>query len=199
MNLSTDNITAVILAGGRSLRMHGSNKGLVILAGQPMIQHVLQRLQPQIQNIVISANDELDQYAQFNCPIIADEIPGFAGPLAGIYSVMSRMATDWLLTVPCDTPNIPADYVARMQRAGYENHLCVAHDGIRQQSGFCLIHKSLLTELQAAIRNKQLAVHRFLAAHAVTEVDFSDASEYFVNINTLEQLEQYENAHDIKQ
>jgi molybdenum cofactor guanylyltransferase len=196
MDISVDNITAVILAGGRSHRMQGNNKGLVKLAGQPMIQHVLQQLQPQISNIVISANLNLDQYAQFNCPIIADEMPGFAGPLAGIYSVMTRMATDWLLTVPCDTPNIPTDYVVRMQRAGYDHRLCVAHDGVRQQPAFCLIHKSLKNDVQSAIHNKQLAVHRFLASHNVMEVDFSDANECFVNINTPEQLKQYENKHE---
>lgn len=175
--------------------MQGQNKGLLLLAGQPMIQQVLQRLQPQIQNIVISANKNLDEYAQFNCPVISDEIAGFAGPLAGIYSVMVRMATDWLLTVPCDTPNIPADYVARMQRAGYDNPLCVAHDGIRQQPGFCLIHRSLQPDLLSAIHDKQLAVHRFLATYNANEVDFSDVSECFININTPEQLQQFEQQH----
>lgn len=193
--MSASNITAVILAGGRSQRMNGENKGLVMFEGQPLIMHVLRRLTPQIHNIVISANERLDEYVQFECPVIPDKIHGFAGPLAGMYTVMTEMATEWLITVPCDTPNIPPDYIARMQRAGYDNKVCVAHDGIQQQPGFCLLHKSLQEDLLSAISNQQLAVYKFLASHDATEVDFSDVSECFININTPEQLEQLEQ-HD---
>jgi len=190
--MSASNITAVILAGGRSQRMNGKNKGLVMFEGQPLIMHVLKRLTPQIHNIVISANEQLDEYAQFECPIIPDKIHGFAGPLAGMYTVMTEMATEWLVTVPCDTPNIPTDYIVRMQRAGYDNKACVAHDGVQRQSGFCLLHKSLQEDLLSAINNQQLAVYKFLASHDASEVDFSDVSECFININTPEQLKRLE-------
>ena len=190
--MSNQDITAVILAGGRGQRMGGRNKGLIELDGQALIKHVLQRLQPQLNKIIISANDQLDDYAKFGYPVIPDKIPGFAGPLVGMYSAMTEMSTDWLITLPCDTPKIPLDYVAHMYSTIKDTKVVVAHDGTRQQSGFCLIHKSLQEELLTAIKNEQLAVYKFLKTHHAVKANFADVKPCFVNINTPEQLSELE-------
>lgn len=177
-------ITAVILAGGRGQRMGMQNKGLLTLAQQPLVAHVIARLSDQISRIVISANDDLDAYRQFGLPLIPDTLDHYPGPLGGMYSVMQREPSEWLITVPCDTPYLPLDYVQRM-RAAMDNHKAyVAHDGVRLQSGFCLLSRSLLPQLEQCLQAKHFAVYRFLDEVAAHQVDFSDAAATFVNINT---------------
>jgi len=181
-------ITAVILAGGRGERMASQNKGLVLLAGQPLVTHVIHRLSPQISRIVISANDDLDAYRQFGLPVIADRVGHYPGPLGGIYSVMQSETSDWLITVPCDTPMLPLDYVSRMCAAVADHLAYVAQDSGRQQSGFCLLHRSLLPLIEQQLQCQQFAVHRFLAAANAQAVDFADETAAFVNMNTPEDL-----------
>lgn len=179
----TDEVTAIILAGGRGRRMGMQNKGLLPLQGQPLIAHVIARLSPQLARIVISANDDLDSYRRFGLPVIPDRIADYRGPLAGIDSVMHQLAGEWFITVPCDTPCLPADYVERMLAAGHGQTACVAHDGQRQQSGFCLLHRSLLVPLEDNLQNGHFAVYRFLDSVGARTVDFSDEAPAFININ----------------
>lgn len=181
-------ISAVILAGGRGQRMGTQNKGLLSLAQKPLVAHVIARLAKQISRIVISANDDLDAYRQFGLPVIPDQLTNYPGPLGGIYSVMQSERSEWLITVPCDTPYLPLDYVERMCTAMNDHDAYVAHDGIRQQSGFCLLRHSLLPIIEQRIRANQFAVYRFLDAVAAQAVDFSDEAGAFVNINTPDDL-----------
>lgn len=180
---SADRLTAILLAGGRGQRMGMQNKGLLQFAGRPLVAHVLARLLPQVSRIVISANDDLDAYQRFDLPVIPDRIADYPGPLGGIYSVMQGQASEWFITAPCDTPCLPTDYVQRMLAARNAHSAYVAHDGARQQSGFCLLHGSLLTALEDALQAKQFAVHRFLDSVQAQNVDFSDNAQAFVNIN----------------
>lgn len=189
--MDTTNITAVVLAGGQSRRMLGQDKGLMLFNGKMLIAHVLTRLKPRLDNILISANDHLDEYRQLGLPVISDSIAGYPGPLAGIYSAMRAMTTEWLLTVPCDTPLLPDDYVARMLTTAASHpaqRAFVAYDGQRQQCGCCLLHKSLQSHLQQVLEDEQFAVYKFLAAQQALEVDFSDEHGCFINVNTPEQL-----------
>lgn len=181
-------ISAVILAGGRGQRMGMQNKGLLLFAQRPLVAHVIDRLSRQITRIVISANDDLDAYREFGLPVIADRITDYPGPLGGIYSVMQTEQSDWLLTVPCDTPRLPLDYVQRMCAARDGHSAYVAHDGIRQQTAFCLLSHSLLPRLEQALQANRFAVYRFLNSVAAQQVDFSDEADAFVNINTPDDL-----------
>lgn len=182
-------IGAVILAGGQGSRMGGINKGLVTLHGRPMISHVIERLSSQVATIIISANQDQQTYRAFGYPVIADVLPDSHGPLAGIYSAMTIMKTDWLACAPCDVPNIPADLIARLSEPDIAQLARVAHDGVRQQSACCLLHASLREPLKYYLQNGHHAVHRFLAEQHAVEVDFSDQPDAFDNINTRKELQ----------
>jgi molybdopterin-guanine dinucleotide biosynthesis protein A len=181
-------ITAVILAGGRSRRMGMQNKGLLPLAHQPLVAHVIERLTGQVPHIVLSANDNLDAYRQFGLPVIPDRIPDYPGPLGGIYSVLHSETCEWLITAPCDTPYLPLDYVQRMRAAVTNHDAYVAHDGVRLQAGCCLLHRRVLPQLEQALAANQFAVYRFLDTIGAQAVDFSDDAAAFINLNTPDEL-----------
>ena len=94
--------------------MGGVDKGLVTLDGRPMVAHVLARLAPQVGALIINANQNLDRYAAFGHPVVPDEVGGFAGPLAGLHAGMTRAATPYVATAPCDSPFLPGDLVVRL-------------------------------------------------------------------------------------
>ncbi len=196
MLITPKNISAVILAGGQGRRMGIQNKGLMDLAGKPLIAHVIDRLTPQLEHIIISANADLKTYETFGYPIVTDPPPGQQGPLAGIYSALQHIQTPWLLTVPCDVPLLPLDYVARFAALPTDCYAAVAHDGTRQQSGCCLLHISLRESIAQQLAQSQFALRHLLSAHHAQQVDFSDQANTFVNINTPEQLQQV--ANDIR-
>lgn len=185
-----DQLTAIVLAGGRGRRMGMQNKGLLTFHGQPLVAQVITRLQAQVSRIVISANDRLTAYQQFGYAVIPDQTTGYAGPLAGIHAVMCQQASEWYITAPCDMPYLPLDYVTRMLAAREGVTACVAHDGQRQQSGCCLVHQSLLPALEYSLQHQHFAVHRWLNDMGATLVDFSDTTEGFCNINTPDELQQ---------
>ena len=107
-------ITGVILAGGQGRRMGGADKGLQELGGRPMAAHVLERLAPQVGAVLISANRNLERYAELGCPVLPDTLDGYAGPLAGLQAALAQATTPLLVTAPCDSPFLPADLVARL-------------------------------------------------------------------------------------
>jgi len=184
-------ITAVILAGGHGSRMGGLNKGLIMLQGQPMIDHVIKRIEPQVSTIIISANRDHDAYRQFGYPVIADALPDTHGPLAGIYTAMTVMNSDWLLCIPCDVPKLPLDLATRLSAADPSVLARVAHDGKRQQSVCCLLHIGLRDALQQYLLAGNHAVYRFLSEQHAVAVDFSDNAAAFDNINTSDELQNH--------
>ena len=188
MPIKNEEISIVILAGGQGQRMSGQNKGLLPLMGKPMIAHVIQRL-PTGVNTLISANADIDVYSQFGLAVIPDVIAEPLGPLNGIYSAFLQTTSEWLLTVPCDTPKIPNDYFSRMTQATTAKAY-VANDGQRAHNGCCRLHRSLLDKLLSHLEQRQLALHAFLQHVGVQGVDFSDQAEAFVNINTAQELQQ---------
>jgi len=107
MNITTAfSITGVILAGGQGQRMGGQDKGLITYQQQPLIEHALKALKPQVDGIMINANRNIEQYRRYGYPVIEDELTGFCGPLAGMLSVMQACDTEYILTAPCDSPSI---------------------------------------------------------------------------------------------
>jgi molybdopterin-guanine dinucleotide biosynthesis protein A len=183
-------ITGVILAGGQGRRMGGVDKGLQDLQGRPMVQWVLDRLAPQVGSVLINANRNLARYAGFGCPVLPDRIPDFAGPLAGLHAALAQAATPLILTVPCDSPFLPADLVPRLHAAllADQAELAVARAGGTVHRAFCLARRELLPKLDAYLAAGERKVGLWHASLNVVEVDFDDESEAFDNINTPEQL-----------
>ncbi len=129
--------------------MGGQDKGLIQLNGQPLIQHVIDKLAPQSPTLLINANRNQSQYQQF-APVISDEFPDYPGPLGGIHVGLCHAPTDWVGFVPSDSPLICDDLVARFcQAVKLESDILVAHDGEHQQPVFTLFHKRVLLKLSA--------------------------------------------------
>jgi molybdopterin-guanine dinucleotide biosynthesis protein A len=183
-------ITGVILAGGQGRRMGGVDKGLQDLQGRPMVQWVLDRLAPQVGSVLINANRNLARYAGFGCPVLPDRIPDFAGPLAGLHAALAQAATPLILTVPCDSPFLPADLVPRLHAALMADRaeLAVARAGGRVHRAFCLARRELLPKLDAFLAAGGRKVGLWHDSLNVAEVDFDDEADAFDNINTPEQL-----------
>lgn len=188
-------ITGLILAGGRGSRMGSIDKGLAPLAGQPMVQHVIQRLKPQVQRLLINANQNLDTYAAFGAPVWPDALPDFAGPLAGLQTGLMHCETPYLVTAPCDSPFLPADLVQRLafalQAEGADLAVAVTGEGAARQPHpvFCLAKTSLLPHLTQFLEGGGRKVDRWYASLRLAEVHFGDEAA-FRNINTLAELQQ---------
>jgi molybdopterin-guanine dinucleotide biosynthesis protein A len=186
-----DRITGLVLAGGQGRRMGGIDKGLQELEGRPLAQWVLDRLSPQVGSVLISANRNLDRYAELGCPVLPDTLDGYAGPLAGLQAGLAQAATPLLVTAPCDSPFLPADLVARLHDAlvAQQAELAVACAGGRTHRAFCLLRCELLPCLDAFLATGERRVGLWHASLNVTEVDFSDEAAAFSNINTADELE----------
>ncbi|MEE4379088.1 MAG: molybdenum cofactor guanylyltransferase MobA [Candidatus Competibacteraceae bacterium] len=183
-------MTGVILAGGRAQRMGGQDKGLLLLAGQPMVAHVIRRLRPQVGELFINANRHSSAYRQLGCSVVSDGNDHFLGPLAGMLAAIRATKNAYVLSVPCDSPLLPTDYAQRM-RAVLEREqaeLCVAHDGQRLQPVFALLSKTLESSLSAYLEAGERKIDRWFARHRMVTADFADHPEMFRNINTPEEL-----------
>src|SRR5581483_506232 len=110
-------ITGLILAGGRGSRMGGVDKGLQVLRGKPMIEWVLARFAPQVNEVLINANQNVERYARLGRRVVPDDIGGYAGPLAGLHAGLQVAAHPLVATCPCDSPFLPPDLVARLRAA----------------------------------------------------------------------------------
>jgi molybdopterin-guanine dinucleotide biosynthesis protein A len=187
-------ITGVILAGGQGRRMGGVDKGLKPLRGKPMIEWVLDRFSPQVDEVLINANQNRDAYAAYGHRVIEDAIGGFAGPLAGLHRGLSEARHDLIATVPCDSPFLPPDLVARLAAALDEQRteLAVARTGDQPHPVFCLCRKSVLGSLTAFLEGGGRKIDKWYSALRVTEVLFDDEAEAFTNINDLEELREHE-------
>lgn len=190
----TGKITGLILAGGRGSRMGSVDKGLQLFRGRPMITHVLERFAPQVDEIVINANRSLDQYAAFGHRVIPDAIDGFAGPLAGLHIGMTHASHPLVATVPCDSPFLPTDLIARLSAAltREQADLAVAKTFDQPHPVFCLTQASLAPHLQAFLKSGQRKIDKWYASLRVVEVAFDDEEAAFSNINTVEELKSLE-------
>jgi molybdenum cofactor guanylyltransferase len=183
-------VTGIVLAGGQGRRMGGVDKGLVEFRGMPMVAHVLQRLEPQVDALLLNANRAIDIYSQFGYPVISDSIPGFAGPLAGLQSGMARAGTPLVAMVPCDAPLLPDDLVSRLLEA-LQMHgadLACVRTGRWQQPAFCLCRTALLPDLTRFLQGGGRKVGAWYASLDCVEVAFDDQAGAFVNLNTPEEL-----------
>jgi molybdopterin-guanine dinucleotide biosynthesis protein A len=183
-------ISGVILAGGMGRRMGGADKGLIEFLGRPMIEHVAERLRPQVGEILINANRELAHYGSLGYPVIEDEIGGFAGPLAGLHKAMLVAAHPYVLTVPCDSPLLPHNLAESLMNGLMERDadLAVAKTGIQSHPVFCLCRTALLPNLEAFLKDGGRKIDAWYSTLEVAEVQFSDNAKAFANVNTPEEL-----------
>ncbi len=192
--LETSKITGVILAGGLGRRMGGVDKGLQPLRGGPMVAWVIERFAPQVDEVLINANQNLERYRALGHRVIPDEIGGFAGPLAGLHRGLTEAAHELVATVPCDSPFLPRDLVARL-RAALEREqaeIAVAKTGAQPHPVFCLCRKSVLPGLTSFLAGGGRKIDAWYASLKVIEVAFDDQPEAFSNINTEEELRAFE-------
>ena len=185
-------ITGIVLAGGQGRRMGGVDKGLQRLNGRPMIAHVIERLAPQVEDIVINANPNREAYAAFGHPVVPDAIEGYAGPLAGLHAGLQAATQALVVTVPCDSPFLPADLVARLASALGDNDLAVAKTGAQAHPVFALVRRTLLAHLAAYLAGGGRKIDAWYASLKVVEVAFDDEADAFSNINTREELREHE-------
>ncbi len=186
-----NNITGLILAGGLARRMGGTDKGLVVLEGRPMIAYIIDALSPQVDSILINANRNISTYKEYGYPVISDELEDFQGPLAGMASGLKHCKTDYIATVPCDGPVLPDNYADILMQASIQasSPISVAFDGNRLQPVYALIHRDLLSDLNHYLGAGERKIDRWYDKHQFAKADFSSHLEMFTNINTPEDLQ----------
>lgn len=184
-------ITAIILSGGLATRMGGVDKGLVELHNKPLVQHVIERLSGQAEQILINANRELTRYQRFGYPVLQDETADFIGPLAGFNLGLRHARHEYLLTVPCDSPLIPVDLSQRLLTALIDNHadIAVATSEGDAHPVFSLCKKTTFPSLTDYLAQGGRKVSAWQKQQAYVDVDFSDEAEAFINLNTLQELD----------
>ena len=174
--------------------MGGVDKGLQPLRGKPMVAWVIERFAPQVDEVLINANQNLPVYAGFGHRVIPDEITGFAGPLAGLHRGLSEAAHELVATVPCDSPFLPRDLIARLRGAldRERAELAVARTGDQPHPVFCLCRRQVLPGLTDFLSSGGRKIDAWYARHKVVEVLFDDEPEAFSNVNTEDELRTFE-------
>lgn len=188
MNVSQE-IIGVVLAGGRATRMGGKDKGLQLLNGKPLWQHVADTLAGQVTAMAISANRHIDTYRQSGYAVYQDSLENYPGPLAGMLSVMQQSQGEWFIFCPCDTPFIPSCLVERLFLLRGTAPVVWVHDGERDHPAVALMHRSLAPALLAYLAAGERKVMVFMRESGGHSVDFSDVKSAFVNVNTSEDLQ----------
>jgi molybdopterin-guanine dinucleotide biosynthesis protein A len=200
MTIARDDITGLILAGGRGSRMGGVDKGLQNHRGIPLAMHALMRLERQVGHIMINANRNLGAYDAFGVPVWPDALADYSGPLAGFLAGLERCETHYLVTVPCDTPDFPEDLVERLAAALEANDAEIAMAATRSAEGtqvqpvFCLMHTSVMESLVRFTQAGQRKIDKWTAQHRCVEVPFDDEAAFF-NANTMQELQSLQPRH----
>ncbi len=193
-------ISCMILSGGRATRMGGVDKGLIKLSGKPLIAHVIERISPQVDEILINANRSFEQYQPFNYPIYQDETADFIGPLAGFKLALTHAKHTLVLIIPCDSPLLPNNLVENLLKTmmNQQTEIVVAASDGNTHPVFCLCKKSVLPSLIQYLDNGQRKVSAWQKSLPYAEADFTDPTTqgntpYFINLNTLEDLKTLNN------
>ncbi len=192
--ISPRDITGVILAGGRGRRLGGADKGLVPLRGRPLVEYVIEALRPQVVPMLISANRNRETYAAYGIPVVVDTVDEYFGPLAGMLAAMRAATTEFILTVPCDSPAPPPDLAARLGAvvAQARTDVCVVSVGGRMQPVFALLRRACADRLQEYLASGGREVGEWMRREHAAVADFSDQADAFANINTAAELQRLE-------
>lgn len=200
MAIAKEDITGLILAGGRGSRMGGVDKGLQNHLGMPLAMHALMRLSPQVGHVMINANRNLGAYESFGVPVWPDALADYPGPLAGFLAGLEHCETAYLVTVPCDTPNFPENLVSRLaaELVNHDADVAMAStggpDGVQVQPVFCLMKATLMESLIRFTQSGQRKIDKWTAEHRCIEVSFDDEAAFF-NVNTTDELRQLQARH----
>jgi molybdopterin-guanine dinucleotide biosynthesis protein A len=182
--------TGVVLAGGQGRRMQGNDKGLLLCRGRPLAAHALESLRPQVPSLLIVANRNQSTYAALGAPVVADTVPGFRGPLAGLLAGLLHATTDWAVFVPCDALQVPGDLVRRLHRAlAAGGYAAYARSGGDELYTCCLLHRSLADRIKTALDDERLSLRAFLSDGEAAAADFPDWAAAARNINTPAELQ----------
>lgn len=183
-------ITAVILAGGKATRMGGVDKGLQLFQGKPLIEHILHRLQSQVDLIMINANRHQQDYAQYGFEVFSDERPNFQGPLSGILTALEKITTPYCLFVPCDNPILPLNLMEKLYLNLQKEKalLAYAFDGERPHPTYCLASQAIHPQLRHYLNQGERKMMLFMQQVQALPVNFSAEKNQFQNLNTLEAL-----------
>jgi molybdenum cofactor guanylyltransferase len=187
-------VTGLILAGGKGSRMGNVDKGLQTFRGRRLVDHVYERLAPQVGGVIINANQNQEVYRTFGVRVVSDAVGGFAGPLAGMHAGLSVSKRPFLASVPCDSPFLAEDLIARLYARIDETgaELAVARTGDQPHPVFSLMRRGVLDHLSAFLKDGGRKIDAWYASLNVVEVAFDDEAEAFSNINTLDELASYE-------
>lgn len=188
-NDAQPNITGLILAGGQGSRMDGRDKGLENYRGRPLVEWAMERLQSQVNSLIISANRHQERYAAYGHPLVSDDLPDYPGPLAGLHAGLEACATPLLACIPCDTPHFPSDLVERLHAAMTQASAPAAwactNEG--EHPVFLLCQKALAADLQSYLQQGERRVRGWLHRVGGVPVRFPN-EKAFANFNTLEAL-----------
>jgi molybdopterin-guanine dinucleotide biosynthesis protein A len=203
LTIEKNDVTGVILAGGRGSRMGGADKGLQNFRGVPLALHTLLRLAPQVGAVMVNANRNLAAYESFGVPVWPDSLADYPGPLAGFLTGLERCETPYLVTVPCDTPLFPQDLVARLADALARDDAEIAMAAAREDDGqqvraqpvFSLLKSDLMESLLRFTQGGGRKIDAWTAQHRTVLVPFDRAGDdaaAFFNANTLAELHRLE-------
>ncbi|KAF6660882.1 MULTISPECIES: molybdenum cofactor guanylyltransferase MobA [Pantoea] len=183
-------LTGIILAGGQGRRMGGLDKGLVQLDGRPLYQHVLERLRPQVDIVMINANRNIDRYQLSGCRVIEDVFDDYPGPLAGIYSALIAIEGEWAVFCSCDTPAIPLNFVEKLIHQRREAPAVWVRSQTRDHPTLALIHRDMAKALFDYLQAGERRLMQFLRDHGGHAVVLDDDESAFRNINTPDDLKE---------
>jgi molybdenum cofactor guanylyltransferase len=190
------NTAAIILSGGAGTRLNGADKGLQVYQGQPLIEHVIKVISPQVASVYICANRNIEAYKSLGFRVLSDQHQKYQGPMSGISSALRLAVLDseaeQILITSCDAPHLPKNLATRLESGLLKSVAAVvsiAHDGQRKQNLHCLIKREAWPSLIEFFDDGGRAMHRWFDEVISIEVDFSDQASGFLNINTSKQLE----------
>ena len=188
MTKSKIKYSCIILAGGKGRRVGGRDKGLIEYNNKPLIQHVIDAIEPQADEIIISANRNIDTYKAYGYSVVSDDANNYMGPLAGIAAALPLCQNDWVFITPCDMPFLPSDIIGKLSEQMTNSNLCIAKVADRLQL-VLLVNKNLLPSILQALQDSQLRLMQWVASQKPITHSFSDAeSHLFKNFNDTNNL-----------
>ncbi len=193
IEINKKQLTALILAGGKSSRMNGDDKGLMKFNDDFLIRYLHSLASKFCNNVLVNVNRNFVRYKDFGFTLCSDLIDGYQGPLAGMYTGLEKARTDYLITLPCDGPFIDESYFKKMILLNKGFDINVAFDGKRIQPVYCLLKKDLRKSLQSFLDSGQRKIDKWFELCSVNSVDFSYNEEMFININDKVEFDKYKN------
>ena len=193
MKLYDKNLTVLILAGGKGTRMKGADKGLIKVHGKYVIEYLISMARKYSPNVFVNANRNISFYKELECNVVKDVLKDYQGPLAGIYSGLLQVQTNYLITLPCDGPLISDEYFTKMLESPMTDKIKCACCNDRLQPVYALIPTKLIGALKEFLDDGERKIDKWYNQCGLEIVDFSHNPEIFINVNSEEELLQYEN------